>query len=90
MPPDIDAVSVLDARLAAAEGSSELCSESVLPSWIVLGICVGELFFGVELKPSFFENVLVRLVFSGIVCWGIGGGDVTSCWYISGLMAEFW
>lgn len=69
MPPDIDAVSVLEARLAAAEGSREEWSVvKALPSWMVLGMCVGELVFGVELSPSFLEKVRVRLVFSGMGC----------------------
>ncbi|KAG9796002.1 hypothetical protein KCU88_g50, partial [Aureobasidium melanogenum] len=32
---------------------------------MVLGICVGELFFGVELRPSFFENVRNSGVMAG-------------------------
>lgn len=79
MPPDIDAVSVFDARLAAADGSRAEFSVRVLPSCIVLGIYVGELFLGVELNPSFFENVRVKLVFSGTGCVVITG-ELRSCW----------
>ena len=77
LPPDIEAVRWFDAAVAAAEGSSELVSVRVLPSCMVVGRCVGELFLGVELK-SFFENVRVRLLFSGNV-W-IMVGEATSCW----------
>jgi hypothetical protein len=62
---------------------------------MVFGMCVGELFLGVELSPSFLENVLVRLVFSGNCC-GCGvttggkGEGILSCWYISGLREEGW
>ena len=59
-PPDICAVRELEAAVAAAEGSREPGSVSVRPSCIVLGMCVGELFLGVELKPSFFENERTR------------------------------
>jgi hypothetical protein len=52
-------------------------------------MCVGELFLGVELRPSFLENVRVRLVFSG-TGWVVMGGDTMSGWYISGLMEVFW
>jgi len=79
MPPDMDAVSVFDARLAAADGSRAEFSVRVLPSCIVLGIYVGELFLGVELRPSFLEKVRVKLVFSG-TGWVIITGELTSCW----------
>ena len=61
----MDAVREFEAAVAAADGSSDPGSTSVRPSGIVLGICVGELFLGVELRPNFLENVLVKLVFSG-------------------------
>ena len=61
-PPDIDAVSWFEADVAAAEGSNDPPSR---PSWMVLGRCVGELFFGVEPRNNFLEKVRVRLVFSG-------------------------
>jgi hypothetical protein len=77
IPPDIEAVRWFDAAVAAAEGSSELVSVRVLPSCMVVGRCVGELFLGVELK-SFFEKVRVKLVFSGNV-W-VMVGEATSCW----------
>ena len=77
IPPDMEAVRWFDAAVAAAEGSSELVSVRVLPSCMVVGRCVGELFLGVELK-SFFEKVLVRLLFSGNVC--IMVGEAISCW----------
>ena len=54
--------------MSAADGSSEVVSERVLPSWMMLGRCVGEWFLGVEPGNIFFERLRVRLVFSGIVC----------------------
>ena len=71
VPPDIEAVKEFEAAVAAADGSKDPGSVNVLPSGIVFGMCVGELFFGVELRPSFLEKVLVRLVFSG--CADTGG-----------------
>jgi hypothetical protein len=76
IPPDIEAVRWFDAAVAAAEGSSELASVRDLPSCMVVGRCVGELFLGVELK-SFFEKVLVKLLFS-VNVW-VMVGEVTSC-----------
>ena len=76
-PPCIDDARVFDAAVAAAEGSSELVSARVLPSCIVFGRCVGELFLGVEPRKSFLENVRERLDFSGPV-WVILG-DARSC-----------
>lgn len=78
MPPDMEAVNEFEARLAAADGSKAELSV-VRPSCIVLGKYVGELFFGVELNPSFFENVRVKLVFSSIGCV-VMIGELTSCW----------
>ena len=69
--------------MAAAEGSRDPGSVAVLPSGIVLGMWVGELFFGVEPRPNFLENVLVRLVFSGGAV--IGGERISGVW-ISGLI----
>jgi hypothetical protein len=77
IPPDIEAVRWFDAAVAAAEGSSELPSVRGLPSCMVVGRWVGELFLGVELK-SFFEKVRVKLLFSGNVCVMVG--EATSCW----------
>jgi hypothetical protein len=60
--------------VAAAEGSSDEVFS--LPSWIVLGMWVGEWFLGVEPRPSFLEKERERDVFSG---WMVTGGDITSC-----------
>lgn len=76
IPPDIEAVRWFDAAVAAAEGSSELESVRVLPSCMVVGRYVGELFLGVELN-SFLEKVLPKLLFSGNV-W-VMVGEATSC-----------
>jgi hypothetical protein len=76
IPPDIEAVRWFDAAVAAAEGSSELVSVSVLPSCIVVGRWVGELFLGVELK-IFLESDRVMLLFSGNA-WVVVG-EATSC-----------
>lgn len=78
-PPLSEAVRCEEAATAAAEGSRFEASAMGFPSGIDWGICVGELFFGVEPRNSLLvENLRDKppLVFSCGTCDTMG--DTTS------------